>query len=93
MESQVLSNEELDKVAAGIGAPREVCNLNYFVYKTVSVPPGTLLCMQEKPGGAFMYPYWNDGDSIFVNPYYIERGYMIAYKGGDLGYVDAKYVK
>ena len=85
MENQVLSNEELDKVASGAGIPREVRNLNYFVYRTVSVPPGTYLCMQEKPGGAFMYPYWNDGDSIFVHPTYQERGYMIAYKGGDFG--------
>ncbi|MBQ3466810.1 MAG: hypothetical protein IJH21_00620 [Oscillospiraceae bacterium] len=54
MENQVLSNEELDKVAGGAGIPREVRNLNYFVYRTVSVPPGTYLCMQEKPGGGFI---------------------------------------
>ena len=93
MNSEKLNNEELEKAVGGASTPNGVYNLNSFVYRTVSVPEGTLLVMQERPRGGFLPTYYYNGESIFVNAYYIESGYLIAYKDGNYGYVDAQYVR
>ena len=53
MEEVKLSNEELEQVAGGV-TNDTMYNLSYYAYRTVSVPAGTLLVMQEWPGGTFM---------------------------------------
>ena len=92
MKEVKLSNEELDQVAGGYSMQDTKYNLNNYAYRTVSVPPGTLLVMQEWPGGTFMSTYYTDGEPIFVNMCYAENGYLLAFKNGVYGYVDMKYV-
>ena len=92
MQEVGLNNEELERVAGGESMQDTRYNLNYYAYRTVSVPQGTLLVMQERPGGDFMSTYYMDGEAIFVNMRYSENGYLIAYKNGVFGYVDMKYV-
>ncbi|MBQ7437973.1 MAG: hypothetical protein IJV30_11720 [Oscillospiraceae bacterium] len=92
MQEVELSSKELEGVAGGDSIQDTKYNLSYYAYKTVSVPMGTLLVMQEAPGGAFMSTYYSNGDSIFVNMRYAENGYLLAYKNGVYGYVDMKYV-
>lgn len=87
-----LTNEQLESVAGGSDTQDIKYNLNNYAYKTVTVPMGTLLVMQESPGGAFMSTYYSDGEPIFVNMRYAENGYLLAYKNGVYGYVDMKYV-
>ncbi len=91
MEEKRLNNEELEQVAGGVSDDTKY-NLSYYAYKTVSVPPGTLLVMQEKPGGEFMSTYYMDGESILVNMRYAKNGYLLAYKNGVYGFVDMRYV-
>ena len=88
-----LNNEELERVAGGDSVQDTMYNLGYFAYRTVSVPAGTLLVMQERPRGPFMSTYYTDGESIFVNMRYADSGYLLAYKNGVYGYVDMQYVK
>ena len=92
MKEVELKNEELEGVAGGNSSQDIKYNLGYYAYKTVSVPFGTLLVMQERPGGAFMSTYFTDGEQILVNMYYAENGYLFAYKNGVYGYVDMQYV-
>ena len=92
MKEVGLSNEELEQVAGGAASQDTMYNLNYYAYRTVSVPTGTLLVMQERPGGSFMSTYYMDGESILVNMRYAESGYLLAYKNGVYGYVDMSYV-
>ena len=92
MNKVELSSEDLERVAGGESAQDVRYNLSFFAYRTVSVPQGTLLVMQERPGGDFMSTYYMDGEAIFVNMRYSENGYLIAYKNGVFGYVDMKYV-
>ena len=92
MQEVELNNEELEGVAGGGSIQDTKYNLNYYAYKTVSVPIGTLLVMQERPGGSFMSTYYMDGASILVNMRYAEVGYLLAYKNGVYGYVDMHYV-
>ena len=87
-----LSNAELEQVAGGSSLQDTKYNLNNYAYRTVSVPAGTLLVMQERPGGNFMSTYYVDGESIYVNMRYAENGYLLAYKDGVYGYVDMQYV-
>ena len=92
MKEAALNNEELERVAGG-GSERDTkYNLSNYAYRTVSVPQGTLLVMQERPGGSFMSTYFEDGESIFINMRYAENGYLLAYKNGVYGYVDMRYV-
>ena len=49
--------------------------------------PAISLCSLRAGGG-----YADDGDRIFVNVDYRERGYALAYKNGVYGYVDAGYI-
>ena len=93
MNSEKIYSEELEKAFGGASAPNGVYNLNNFVYRSVSVPEGTLLVMQERPRGGFLSTYYYNGESIFVNTCYSEAGYLIAYKDGNYGYVDAQYVR
>ena len=92
MKEVGLSNEELERVAGGESIQDTKYNLNHYAYRTVSVPQGTLLVMQECPGGSFMSTYFTNGESILVNMYYAENGYLLAYKNGVYGYVDMRYV-
>ena len=57
-----LTNEQLESVAGGSDTKDIKFNLNNYAYKTVTVPMGTLLVMQESPGGAFMSTYYSDGE-------------------------------
>ena len=92
MKEVGLNNEELEQVAGGNSRNDTMYNLSYYAYRTVSVPAGTLLVMQEKPRGNFLSTYYTNGESIFVNMRYAENGYLLAYKDGVYGYVDMQYV-
>jgi len=71
----------------------DVHDLDNFVYRTVRVSGRGALVFQRTPRGAFMYDHkFYDGDEIFVNEYYRESGYALAYEGGSYGYVDAGYI-
>jgi hypothetical protein len=71
----------------------DVHDLDNFVYRTVEIDNGGALVFQRTPRGAFMYDHrFYDGDEIFVNEYYRESGYALAYEGGSYGYVDAGYI-
>lgn len=68
-------------------------NLDDFVYKTVNTKgPGNLV-FQTDPGGAFMYDHqYSTGSQIYVNAYWRENGYALAYDNGEYGFVDAQYI-
>ena len=71
----------------------DVHDLDNFVYRTVEIDNGGALVFQRTPRGAFMYDHkFYDGDEIFVNEYYRESGYALAYENGSYGYVDAGYI-
>jgi len=71
----------------------DVHDLDNFVYRTVRVSGRGALVFQRTPRGAFMYDHqFYDGDEIFVNEYYRESGYALAYEDGSYGYVDAGYI-
>ena len=94
MDKKALINEDLDNVAGG-GAPwtDSMYDLYNFETKTVTVPAGSLLVMQDRPGGAFMPVSFKDGEQILVNRFYNYSGYLLAYKNGTYGLVDGHYVK
>ena len=71
----------------------DVHNLDNFVYRTVRIRGRGALVFQKTPRGSFLYSHkYYDGDEIFVNEYYRESGYALAYEGGSYGYVDARYI-
>ena len=71
----------------------DVHDLDNFVYRTVRTRGQGALVFQKRARGAFMNDYkYYDGDEIFVNEYYREDGYALAYKNGTYGYVDASYI-
>jgi len=92
MKEDGLNSNELEQVVGGGSLQDTMYNLNYYEYRTVSVPMGTLLVMQERPGGDFMSTYFTNGESIYVNMRYAQNGYLLAYKNGVYGYVDMQYV-
>ena len=92
-EKKNTKDTELENVAGGAVTPDEIHNLNNFVYRTVRVPAGTLLVMQNSPGGGFMSTSYTNGEPIFVNGFYSEAGYLLAFKNGIYGFVDAQYVR
>ena len=92
MQEVKLNSKELENVAGGASLQDTKYNLSNYAYKTVSVPLGTLLVMQERPRGDFMGTYYVDGESILINLCYSEPGYLFAYKNGVYGYVDMQYV-
>ena len=92
MKEDGLNSNELEQVVGGGSLQDTMYNLNYYEYRTVSVPMGTLLVMQERPGGDFMSTYFTNGESIYINMRYAQNGYLLAYKNGVYGYVDMQYV-
>ena len=71
----------------------ELWDLDNFRYRTVKIKGRGALVFQRQPRGSFMYDYkYYDGDEIYVNVYYRDRGYAIAYERGTYGYVDASYI-
>lgn len=93
MGEEKVNGEVLEDVAGGGGPQNDIYNLANFVYRTVFVPPGTYLVMQQWPGGTFMPVSYSNGEAIFVNQYYYNAGYLLAYKNGTYGLVDALYVR
>ena len=68
-------------------------DLDDFGYRTVKTKGRGKLVFQTKPRGSFMSEYsFSNGDRIFVNVDYRERGYALAYKNGVYGYVDERYI-
>lgn len=68
-------------------------DLSNFGYRTVVTKGRGRLVFQTKPRGSFMAQYkYFDGDQIYVNLYWREDGYAIAYQNGTYGYVDASYI-
>lgn len=88
-----LENDVLETVAGGAYTQDQIYNLSNYVYRTVSVPAGTLLVMQDGPGGAFLPTSYVNGEAILVNKFISVAGYLIAFKNGAYGFVDAKYVR
>ena len=87
------NEQEMENAAGGYVTPDEVHNLNNFVYRTVSnLPSGTFLQMQSRPNGAFLAPMYSNGQAIFVNAFFSEAGYLLAFQNGIYGFVDARYV-
>ncbi len=68
-------------------------DLTDFGYRTVNTGGRGCLVFQSAPAGSVIsgYQYW-DGDQIYVNLYWREKGYTLAYAGGVYGYVDASYI-
>ena len=69
-------------------------NLSDYAYRTVSIAPGLgTLVFQTEPGGSFLKDHsFSNGDKIYVNIYWREKGYALAYDNGTYGYVDASYI-
>lgn len=94
MEEKKLNDQDLENAAGGMNTPDEVHNLNNYTYRTVSgLPAGTCLQMQMTPNGPFMSTMYSNGESIYVNKYFVQSGYLLAFKNGIYGYVDGRYVK
>lgn len=69
-------------------------NLADFGYRTVRTGGRGSLVFQYEPGGAAISGYsYNDGDSIYVNLNWREKGYALAYQAGVYGFVDASYIE
>ena len=68
-------------------------DLANYDWKTVNTGGRGALVFQTAPNGSFMYDFefW-DGDRIYVNLFWQQDGYAIAYSGGVYGYVDASYI-
>lgn len=71
----------------------DVHDLSNFEYRTVSIDGRGSLVFQKTPRGEFMYShkFW-DGDEIYVNVHWRNKGYALAYDHGVYGYVDASYI-
>lgn len=68
-------------------------DLSNFEYRYVATNGRGTLVFQKTPGGTFMSDYkFRNGDRIYVNVYWRQNGYAIAYKDGVYGYVDASYI-
>ncbi len=68
-------------------------NLSDFVYRTVNTGGRGALVFQTQPAGSFLSDHqFYDGDSIYVNQYFRENGYALAYENGTYGFVDASYI-
>ena len=72
---------------------RDPHDLIYFGYRTVNTGGRGDLVFQKEPGGAFLSDYrYGDGSEIYVNLYWREKGYTLAYSNGTYGFVDAGYI-
>lgn len=68
-------------------------DLSNFDYRYVDSSGRGSLVFQKAPRGKFMSGHkFYDGDMIYVNLYWRESGYSIAYENGEYGYVDASYI-
>ena len=68
-------------------------DLSGYGYRTVKTGGRGNLVFQTEPGGSFLSDHsFANGDSIYVNLTYREKGYAIAYDRGTYGYVDASYI-
>jgi len=68
-------------------------DLDDFEYRTVKTRGRGSLVFQKSPRGAFMNDHkFRNGDEIYVNVYWREDGYALAYEDGEYGYVDASYI-
>ena len=68
-------------------------DLSNYDYRTVSTGGKGTLVFQTAPNGAFMNDFqYATGENIYVNLYWRQNGYAIAYRNGTYGYVDASYI-
>lgn len=71
----------------------DIYDLYDYEYRPVVTKGRGSLVFQREPRGSFMSAYsYTDGDWVFVNPYYREGNYALAYCNGVYGYVDASYI-
>ena len=67
--------------------------LSDFGYRTVKTGGRGNLVFQSEPGGSVISGYsYPDGSRIYVNLYWREKGYTLAYENGVYGFVDAGYI-
>ncbi len=93
MKSSVNENE-MNHIAGGSVVPDEIHNLKNFVNRTVvGLPSGTCLQMQSCPDGPFLPVMYYEGNNIFVNAFFMQEGYLLAFKDGMYGFVDGGYVR
>jgi len=68
-------------------------DLNQYEYRPVITKGRGKLVFQTSPQGSFMSEHkFTDGDWVYVNIYWRDEGYAIAYEDGEYGYVDASYI-
>jgi len=68
-------------------------DLSNYEYRQVIEKGRGPLIFQKSPRGSFMSNFkYHDGDWIYVNLYWREDGYAIAYESETYGYVDASYI-
>jgi len=68
-------------------------DLDQYEYLPVVEKGRGALIFQKAPRGSFMKNHkFYDGDYIYVNVYWRQDGYAIAYENGEYGYVDASYI-
>lgn len=80
-------------MAANAFAAEDPYELNNYGYRYVQSNGRGSLVFQEAPRGKFMKGHkYYDGDQIYVNLYWRESGYAMAYHNGEFGYVDASYI-
>lgn len=69
-------------------------DLDNFDWRVVECDGRGDLVFQSKPYGSFMRDHkYDDGDLIYVNLNYREKGYAYAYDNCVYGYVDASYIE
>ena len=75
------------------GIPSSAKDLSDYEYLTVrSKGRGSLVFQRAPKGKSISGHKYYDGDQIYVNRYYREDGYAVAYDNGVYGYVDASYI-
>ena len=79
--------------SGGTGGSGGAKDLDVYEYRTVDTRGRGSLVFQSSPRGSFLSGYrYDDGDLIFVNPYWRQDGYAMAWEDGVFGYVDASYI-
>lgn len=90
-ESSSSSSTSSSSGASGI--PSSAKDLSDYEYLTVRSKGRGSLVFQKSPGGQSISGHkYYDGDQIYVNIYYREGRYAVAYDKGVYGYVDASYI-
>ena len=80
---------------ANLGYLGHSYSLDYFVHLPVVTKGRGNLVFQSSPGGRFMSKYsYSNGDWIYVNHFFRDGNYALAYEPADdiYGYVDASYI-